>query len=552
MSMEGRMYDRKSIRYALGKSQDMKGLAADCVGLANAAGGVIHLGIEDEKQDPPPSQRVPADLPDRLRKRIGQLTVNVGLEARTLRGQNGAEYIEIQVFTGPHGVASTTSGVYYIRIADETKRLLPDELGRLWADRGSLAWELQTSLHVPAGQRDEKKTTVFCELIHASDRVSDFVKYKGTEELLEYYLFVRDGFLTNLGILWVGQTPDRAALQHAPVIQCLKFDESGQKVRKWMWDDFSRTPRELIEAVWSEVDDWRNTYELPDGLFRKTVPHYDEVVVREILANALVHRPYTTRGDIFLNLFPDRLEAHNPGLLPVGVTPGNILHASSQRNPHLARVFYDLKMMEREGSGFDRMYQVLLATGRPIPEVKEGDDRVVVTISKRIIRPEVIDLMVRVDQDFQPTQRETIALGLLAQHEILTGTELAHVLDLSRTDELDPWIRRLREWGLVRVRGRTKGARYAIAPDVLRRFRFRGRTSLKRIEDHRLRELIIQDLGIYDKASRSEIHGRIGVEIPEAKLRRMLNRMVSDGTLIPIGERRWRRYRLSSSIAETQ
>jgi len=50
-----------------------------------------------------------------------------------------------------------------------------------------------------------------------------------------------------------------------------------------------------------------------------------------------------------------------------------------------------------------------------------------------------------------------------------------------------------------------------------------------------IRDLNAQDLGIYDKASRSEIHGRIGIEIPEAKLRRTLNRMVGDGYLIPIG-----------------
>jgi ATP-dependent DNA helicase RecG len=32
------------------------------------------------------------------------------------------------------------------------------------------------------------------------------------------------------------------------------------------------------------------------------VPAFDEIVVRELLVNALVHRPYTQRGDIFLNL----------------------------------------------------------------------------------------------------------------------------------------------------------------------------------------------------------------------------------------------------------
>ena len=78
---------------------------------------------------------------------------------------------------------------------------------------------------------------------------------------------------------------------------------------------------------------------------------YAEKVLRELLVNALVHRPYTQRGDIFLNLHPDRLEVVNPGRLPLGVTPQTILHASRRRNDGLARVFHDLGLMEREGSG---------------------------------------------------------------------------------------------------------------------------------------------------------------------------------------------------------
>ena len=65
---------------------------------------------------------------------------------------------------------------------------------------------------------------------------------------------------------------------------------------------------ELIEAVWQEIPDFREHYELPSGLFRTTLPVYDEVVVRELLVNALVHRPYTQRGDIFLNLRVDLLK----------------------------------------------------------------------------------------------------------------------------------------------------------------------------------------------------------------------------------------------------
>ena len=542
MNPEGQLYDRKSIRYALGKSADHDALAADCVGFSNSQGGVLHIGIEDDSETPPPGQRIPSDLPDRLRQRIAQLTVNVGVDCRLTTDANGGQYVELRVFPAVHGVSATTSGVYYIRVADETKRLLPDELGRLWVDRASVAWELQAGLRIPARQTDPEKLAAFSQRVRDSDRVSDFVKGKSDAALLEHYQMVRDGLLTNLGILWVGRTEDRAALQHAPTIQCIRYDERDQKVRKWAWVDYSRTPLELIEAVWNEVPDWKDSYELPDGLFRKNVPHFEEVVVRELLANALVHRPYTTGGDIFVNLYPDRLEVHNPGLLPVGVTPRNILHASSPRNPHLARVFFDLKLMEREGSGFDRMYREQLASGRLVPEVREGDDRVQVIVKRRILNREIIDLMIKVDQTYTPTQRELITLGLLAQHETLRAADLAAKLELPQLDSLDEWLGRLRAWALISTRGRTRATEYYVTWDILRKSGFKGKTTLKGIEPHRLRELILQDLAVYHEASRSEIHARIGAEIPLPKVRRAVQGLVAEGSVRTVGEKRGRRY----------
>ena len=41
-----------------------------------------------------------------------------------------------------------------------------------------------------------------------------------------------------------------------------------------------------------------------------------------------------------------------------------------------------------------------------------------------------------------------------------------------------------------------------------------------------MRELILRDLEIYRKASISEIHGRIGKEIPRRKIRRELTDLV--------------------------
>jgi ATP-dependent DNA helicase RecG len=61
-------------------------------------------------------------------------------------------------------------------------------------------------------------------------------------------------------------------------------------------------PVELVDAIWHELPDFRESYEVAEGLYRRQLPTYDEKVVRELLVNALVHRPYTQQGDIYLNL----------------------------------------------------------------------------------------------------------------------------------------------------------------------------------------------------------------------------------------------------------
>jgi ATP-dependent DNA helicase RecG len=541
---ENQLLDKKSIRYVLNKHKDARSLAADCVGFANAFGGVIALGVEDDAMLPPAAQHISDELPESLRKRIGQLTVNVAVIASKVKSENGGEYVELRVMPSQQTIAATSDAHYFIRVSDETKRLMPDDLGRLFADKSAFTWELQLTRQDAEADCDEIKLADFVRQVKLSDRVSDFVKQKSKAELLEHYLFVSEGKLTNLGVLWLGNRQGRAALHYSPQIQCIKYDELGNKIQKQVWDDFSLNPLELIEAVWREVPDWREFYELPNGLFRKSVPHYDERVVRELLANALVHRPYTMRGDIFILLYPDRMEIHNPGTLPVGVTPSNILHTSSQRNPHLAKVFYDLKMMEREGSGYDFVFQSLLASGRPAPVVEEGDDRVKVIIYKRILRPEVIDFVAKADQDqtFQLTTKEIIALGMIAQHEALTALELQKLLALHREDDVQVWIGRLREWGILIASGKTKATQYSVAPDLLRKLDYKGHTTLKPIERHRLRELILSDLKKYRRAKGPEIHQRIGSEIPYLTVKAEIEEMLSDDVIEKEGEKRHRFY----------
>ncbi len=542
MNFEDQRTDRKSLRTVIGRSPDWDTLARECVGFANGEGGRLLIGIEDGEEFPPPGQGIPSELPERLRKRIGELTVNVQAFPVLQRAANGGEFIQLTVDRSPN-VASTRDGRYFLRVGDTCQPVLGDDVLRLANERPGRPWEAMDS-GVPRHVVDGAKLARFVAAIRASDRVKESVKEKSDDELLSHYGLAQQGTLTHLGVMLLGTTADRRALGTAPLVQAIKYDELGQKINKWVWDDYSLSPIDLVDAVWREVPDFRESYEVAEGLYRRSVPAYDEKVVRELLVNALVHRPYTQGGDIYLNLHPERLEVVNPGRLPLGVTPRNILNASRRRNEGLARVFHDLILMEREGSGFDLMYDRLLSQGRPAPVIEEGADWVKVTVQRRIVKPAVRSLIAEADERFQLSQRERITLGSLAQTEGMTARELAAVLETEGADALTPWLGRLLEIGLVLSTGRTKGTRYFVDPALLKDSGVKLPTSLKRIEPHRLIELVREDLRRYPHSKISEISARIGPEVHRSRLRRALAQLVRSGVVVMEGQRNGARYLL--------
>ncbi|OHC63134.1 MAG: ATP-dependent DNA helicase, partial [Rhodocyclales bacterium GWA2_65_20] len=457
---------------------------------------------------------------------------------------NLVPFIKVDVLRSA-GVASTSDGRYFLRVGDTCQPVLGDDVLRLADERPGLVWEAMNN-RIPRTETDGAKLAAFVAGIRASDRVKASVKEKAADELLDHYGLADGEWLTHLGVLLVGVTADRRRLGTAPLVQAIKYDERGQKINKWLWDDCELSPLELPDAIWREVADFRESYEIPEGLYRRSVPAYDEKVVRELLVNALVHRPYTQRGDIFLNLHPDRLEVVNPGRLPLGVTPRNMLHASRRRNDGLARVFHDLGLMEREGSGYDLIYDRLLSQGRAVPETEEGADWVRVTIRRRIVRPEAMHLVEEADQRFQFSQRERIAFGLLAQGEGMTARELMQALELENGDSLKPWLGRLPDFGLVQSSGRTAGTRYFVTPDLLRGAALDQVTTLKRIEPHRLMALILEDLARYPNSKIGEIHRRIAPEVGRSQIKRTMAELTARGEVVMEGERNTARYWLKT------
>ena len=544
---EGLTYDKKSLRAVLGNNKDYDELAKDCVAFANSEGGHLAIGIENTEEIPDPGQIVPDGLKEEIVKRISDRTVNVVTNAKIVTASNGGQYVDLEVFKSTVSFAGTTKGGYFYRDNDESKPITPDELLRAVTDKPSFLWETEVTSKVTIKQCDQSKFSRLLQKLRDSDRVSEFVKSKTDNEILEYFsLTDENGFLTNLGILWIGTQPQRSRLLYTPTIQYLKYDTDGNKVFKKVWDDNSMNPEELLEDVWNNVPDWKESYEISEGLWRKEIPAYDKKVVREILCNAIAHRPYTTRGDIFINIYPNKMVVVNPGRLPFGVTPHNILQKSVKRNKELSRILFALHIMEGEGSGYDLMYETQLSLGKSVPALYEGEDYVTVSVDRKVLSKDAsrfFDHIQYLYPQIANNQKAMIALGLILQEEIITSTDLSRKLQLPEDDRLRSYLEPLSSQKIILPRGKGKGTKYYVNPTIISDSKANIQTTLKTIEPYRLKELIRQDLKYHSNSLISEISQRLP-DVPFKELQRMVRTMALEGELIPVGGRKYRRYRL--------
>lgn len=544
---ESQTYDRKSLRAVTERNADFDEIAKDCVAFANRDGGHLAIGIEDGEEMPPVMQRVPEALKEKVVKRINELTFNVALVPNIITAENGGEYLDLEVLRSSVSIASTTKGGYFIRDNDSSKPIAPDDLLRAITDKPSYSWETKVSLKYKYELGDKEKMQSLLSKIRASDRVSPFVQEKDDREILEYYSLIgEDGYMTNLGILWLGTQPQRARLLYSPTVQYIRYDAGGNKVFKKVWDDYTMNPDELLEDIWKSIPDWRESNEISDGLWRKEIPAYDEKVVREVLCNAIAHRPYTTRGDVFINIYPDRMVVVNPGRLPLGVTPNNILRTTVKRNKELARLFYALHIMEGEGSGYHLMYETQLSLGKSVPVVKEGDDSVSVTVARKIVSKEasrIYDYLQNAYPEIIEHHKAVIAFGLILQEEIISSGDLSKKLQLPETDRLLSYVDLLCSKNIVQKRGRGRGTKYFVNPKIISYSKANIQTTLKTIEPYRLKELIRQDLKYHPQSLLSEMSIRLP-DIPFADLQKNVRRMALNGDLAYEGGRKYRRYSL--------
>jgi len=540
--MENQVREYKSLQIiTAGRFRD---LAEECVGFANAQGGVIVIGIDDKTKMPPLNQIIEQKIIHNTLERLRGLTFAVGLSvSEILTAENGASYFEIHILPSQQITATTSEGKIFMRVGDKNLPVNGADIPRLAAEKGAFQWEL-IDRNVNLLQIPKDNITRLASDLRHSDRVKDSVKAKSDIELLEHYELINGTHVTNLGVLWLGTAVQRARLSYPITVQYIVYNAEEKKVRKYLWDDYMLNPEELIYAIEKEAIEMNYFYELPDGMFRKQVRHYPKEVIRELLVNAFAHKSYLISADIFIKVYPDRMTITSPGGLPLGVTKDNILQAKIRRNTHLIKILHDLKLMEAEGSGYDMIYEKLILDAKELPIIESSFNEVSVTLKSGIVDVDALNLINYIISNFQLSGREEIFVGIVARHHKIPATELVKILQLPKEERLRTWYTRLCDMQIIKTHGEKKGTAFVINPKLIADSKLNIKPSLRAIEPHRLKALIVEDLRLHPRSKSSAIQERI-VDVPIEEIRRMLFLMEKGKMITSEGAKRYKVYLLA-------
>ena len=159
------------------------------------------------------------------------------------------------------------------------------------------------------------------------------------------------------------------------------------------------------------------------------------------------------------------------------------------------------------------------------PEIESTFNTVTVYQSAEITDKEVVRLMDYVDHNYQLSQKNKIAFGIIAREKRIATTDLSKTLQLSAEERLRSYVDNLDKNHLITKGGATKGAYYQVNPTLLANAKSNIVTTLKTIEPYVLKALIKEDLHSHPMSKISEIASRIP-DVDMKEIRKMVYSMV--------------------------
>ena len=190
---------------------------------------------------------------------------------------------------------------------------------------------------------------------------------------------------------------------------------------------------------------------------REERPMVDPQALREAVINAILHNDYSYNNPPKFEMFSDRIEITSTGGLPWGMTKEDFFNGKScPRNPELMRIFQDMELVERLGSGVRR---ILNAYAPDVFEISDTFFRVTFRYNKPFA--ETSDKTGEKNREKTREKTREKIVSLIQENPSVTAVELAEKIGLTAKG-IEWQLKKLKDEGIIDRVGSLKGGKWVV------------------------------------------------------------------------------------------
>ena len=369
--------EHQHLEFKEAKNQfDTRKLSEYCIALANEGGGVLLLGVADAPPRKVVGTKAFADAVATAEKLFEAVGFRVDVES--VAHPDGRVVI-FRIPSRPRGTAYHLDGKYLMRAGEALVPMSEDQLRRIFAE-GQPDWLEEPSRAGLDGQQvvELLDTQSFFELLklpYPTDRngvIERLVHERLVDQVGAAFTIRRLGALALARRL--GDFPDVA--RKAPrVVVYTGTSKMDTRIDQTFTRGYAVGFQDLVRFVMAQLPQ----NEVIEDALRREVKLVPDVVIRELVANALIHQDFLVGGaSVMIEIYNNRVEISNPGepLVPLE----RFIDGYQSRNERLADLMRRTGICEEKSSGIDRVVQAAEVYQLPAPDFRTGFRRTSVTI----------------------------------------------------------------------------------------------------------------------------------------------------------------------------
>lgn len=357
--------ESQNLEFKEAKTQyDNKRLYKYCVAIANEGGGFLVLGIEDK----PPRRVVGSQAFNDPVGMASKLFTAIGFRVDIEEVQHpDGRVVVFHIPSRPRGTAYHFEGAYLMRSGEELVPMSEDQLRKIFSE-GQPDWLDGPALDGLSGQDviqllDTQAYFDLSKLPYPTDQQGVLARLK-SERLIQQHAGSYT-ILNMAAILLAKKLREFPGVSRKAVRVVVYSGESKMDTSSDITGEkgYAVGFQGLVQYVMSQLPQ----NEIIEDAIRKEVKLVPEVVIRELLANALIHQDFTTSGvSPMVEVYANRVEISNPGepIVPVD----RFIDGYQSRNERLADLMRRFGICEEKSSGIDRVVEAAELLQLPAPD----------------------------------------------------------------------------------------------------------------------------------------------------------------------------------------